>query len=192
MSSSAPDFPAIRNNWTRVALRRIRTFPDASRRQLLDAIPRETQNAIAHGRPDEWLPAEHATAVCDAIQQQLGVDEAVEFWRTIVFDSYAGGLLESLILGLREDTDLLGLAPKAWELSACNCGWIEVIPSGAGLRLEARGMPPSMRESLGIQAMFAGAVRAILAFSKLEASITFDAALPEGAIGFELKLGPQR
>lgn len=189
--STPPEFPAIRNNWTRVAMRRIRTFPDDRRRGLLDAIPRETQNAIAHGRPDEWLPAEHAISVCDTILQQLGVEQAVDFWRTIVFDSYAGGLLESLIVGLDEDTDLLGLAPKAWELSACNCGQVAVVPSHTGLRLEARELPPGMRESLGIQAMFAGAVRAILAFSKLEAHIQFDAELPEGAIGFELQLGPQ-
>lgn len=171
-------------------MRRIRTFPDERRRSLLDAIGRETQNAIAHARPDEWLPAEHAIRVCDTIQDQLGVDEAVEFWRTIVFDSYAGGLLEPLIVGLNEDTDLLELAPKAWELSACNCGRVVVAPSSTGLRLEARDLPPGMRESLGVQAMFAGAVRAILAFSKLEAQIQFDAELPEGAIGFTLQLGP--
>ncbi|MFV8753332.1 hypothetical protein ACNOYE_22515 [Nannocystaceae bacterium ST9] len=158
----------------------------------MDAIPRETQNAIAHARPDEWLPAEHAIVVCDAILQQLGVDEAVEFWRTIVFDSYVGGLLEPLITGLRDDTDLLGLAPKAWELSACNCGRVEFVASPTGLRLEARELPAGMRESQGIQAMFAGAVRAILAFSKLDAQIRFDAELPEGAIGFELQLGPTR
>jgi hypothetical protein len=192
MSTPAPDFPAIRNNWTRVAMRRIRTYPDDKRRGLLDAIPRETQNAIAHGRPDEWLPAEHAIAVCDALLQQAGVDEAVEFWRTIVFDSYAGGLLEPLIVGLNEDTDLLELAPKAWELSACNCGRVGVVLGSSGLRLEAHDLPPGMRESQGIQAMFAGAVRAILAFSKLEAQIRFDAELPEGAIGFELQLGPAR
>jgi hypothetical protein len=191
MSTPAPEFPAIRNNWTRVAMRRIRTFPDERRRGLLDAIPRETQTAIAHGRPDEWLPAEHAIIVCDTIQQQLGVEQSVEFWRTIVFDSYAGGLLEALIVGLNEDSDLLGLAPAAWDLSASNCGHIAVVPSRTGLRLEARELPPGMRESLGIQAMFAGAVRAILAFSKLEAQIEFDADLPEGAIGFELQLGPR-
>ena len=189
--SSTPDFPAIRNNWTRVAMRRIRSFPDESRRRLLDAIARETQTAIAQAKADDWIPSEHALRVCDAIEQQLGVDEAVEFWRAIVFDSYAGGLLEPLIVEMRENTDLLGLAPKAWELSASNCGRIEVLPAAGGLRLEAHGLPPGMRESLGIQAMFAGAVRAILALSKLDAQVRFEAKLPGDAIGFELQLAPQ-
>lgn len=186
------DVPAIRNNWTRVAMRRIRSYPDAQRHALLDAIPRATQLAISQGRVDEWLPAQHAVNVCDALLQVLSLDETIEFWRAIVFDSYAGGLLESLLTSPDEQTDLLGLAPKAWQLSAIHCGEIVVVPASGGLRLEARNLPPHLRESKGIQAMFAGAVRAILAFAKIDAGIRFDAELPAGAIGFELTLSTAR
>ncbi len=191
MSTSDPEFPAIRNNWTRVAMRRIRSFPDGPRRKLLDSIPYATNEAISHSLPDEWLPAEHAIAVCDAVLTQLGIAEAVEFWQAIVLDSYAGGLLEDLVIGMRDakTSDLLGLAPSTWELSARNCGQIEVVPSSTGLRLEGRGFPAGLRDSRGIQAMFAGAVQAMLSFSKLDAELDFQANLPEGAIGFELRFG---
>lgn len=192
MSTPDVEFPAIRNNWTRVAMRRIRSYPDARRHALLDAIPRATHTAIAQARVDEWLPAEHAVAVCDALLAELGLDETVEFWRAIVFDSYAGGLLESLLTGVDEQTDLLGLAPAAWQLSAIHCGHIAVVVGRTGMRLEAHELPNDLRESKGIQAMFAGAVRAILAFSKIDAGVRFDADLPDDAIGFELTLGPTR
>jgi hypothetical protein len=45
--------PAIINSWTRVAMRRIRSFPDDERARMGEKISRETQNAISRARADE-------------------------------------------------------------------------------------------------------------------------------------------
>jgi hypothetical protein len=174
--------PAIINSWTRVAMRRIRSFPDDERHQILDAISRKTQNAISRARSDEWLPVEHAIEVCDALVAALGAERAVEFWCEVVYDSWVGGLLEPLGGKLRGDEDedelrernegVLALAPAAWSMSARDCGEIVATRDENGrLQLEARNLPKQVRESEGIQVMYAGALKAMLAFSKLSASV---------------------
>ncbi len=189
-SSNAAEAPGIRNSWTRVAMRRIRSYPDARRHEVLDTISRAAQNAIARLRSDDWLPAEYAVEVCEALLRVLGAEQTVEFWADVVQDSYAGGLLEPLIHQIRSGgaSNLLDLAPQAWELSARNCGRVALVVGQGPLRLEARDLPPQVRDSLGIQAMFAGALRAMLSFSKLDAAVRFRTDAPDGSIAFELSL----
>jgi hypothetical protein len=186
----AADAPGIRNSWTRVALRRIRSFPDPRRHQILDTISRNAQNTIARLRSDDWLPAEYAVEVCDAIHGALGPEPTVEFWTEVVSDSYVGGLLEPLVNDLRYGgaAHMLDLAPKAWELSARNCGRVVLVAEAGRLQLAARELPQLVRDSMGIQAMFAGALRAMLGFTKLEAKVRVRTDSPDGAIAFELAL----
>lgn len=173
--------PAIVNSWNRVAMRRIRSFPDDERHGALDLISRATKNAIARARSDEWLPVEHAIEVCDALVSVLGAERAVEFWRDVVYDSWVGGLLESLGGKLREDSDedtlerrndgVLALAPAAWTMSARDCGEIVARRDDGGMQLEARDLPRQVLASEGIRVMYAGALKAMLAFSGLSASV---------------------
>jgi hypothetical protein len=180
--------PAIINNWNRAAMRRIRSFPDATRLPILDTITRATQNAIARARADEWLSVEYTIEVCDTIVEVLGTEQAIEFWRDLVYDSWVGGLLEPLsanlesgaTVGSEPDEDqlrerykgVLALAPAAWLMSARDCGEIVVATDKPGsMRLEARNLPPMVRVSEGIRAMYAGAIKAMLAFSRLSTNV---------------------
>jgi hypothetical protein len=179
-------------------MRRIRTFPQDERVRVLDKIPRSTQNTIARTRSDDWLDMELAIEVCDALVEALGNEAAVEFWRDVVYDSWVGGLLGPLVNG-RHDTDgsdgeqaptlgLLNLAPAAWSLSARDCGEVVLVEDDNGrVRLEARDLPPRVRDSIGIQVMYAGALKAMLAFSKLSASVEIVAS-GDGPIAFKLTL----
>jgi hypothetical protein len=180
--------PAIINSWNRAAMRRVRSFPDATRLPILDTITRATQNAIARARADEWLSVEFTIEVCDTLVDVLGADQAVEFWRDLVYDSWVGGLLEPLTSGLessapaggapdaeqlrQRNLGVLALAPAAWSMSARDCGEIVVAANEAGsMRLEARNLPPMVRISEGIQVMYAGAIKAMLAFSQLSTHV---------------------
>jgi hypothetical protein len=177
--------PAIINSWNRAAMRRVRSFPDATRLPILDTITRATQNAIARARADEWLSVEYTIEVCDTLVEVLGAEKAVEFWRDLVYDSWVGGLLEPLSSSLQSSPDpagaepdaeqlrqrnkgVLALAPAAWLMSARDCGEIVVASDETGsMRLEARNLPPIVRVSEGIHVMYAGAIKAMLAFSRL-------------------------
>jgi hypothetical protein len=172
--------PVIINSWNRVAMRRIRSFPDEDRVRMLDIIPRDTQNAIARAKADEWLAAEHAVAVCDALVEVLGAERAFEFWRDIVHDSWVGGLLGPLAGKMKPaegeiraiGEGVLNLAPSAWLLSARNCGEIVAHRDDEGrLKLEARNLPPTVKASTGIRVMYAGAVKGMLGFSGLSADV---------------------
>jgi hypothetical protein len=172
--------PAIINSWTRVAMRRIRSFPDDERAHLIEKISRTSQNAIARARADEFLPAEHAVEVCDALVEVLGPERAFEFWREIVHDSWVGGLLGPLANKMRPaegevqaiGQGVLALAPAAWLMSARHCGEIVAQRDGDGrLQLEARNLPASVRASIGIKVMYAGAVKGMLGFSGLSADV---------------------
>ena len=173
-------------------MRRIRSFPDDKRHALIDDIPRSTQNAIARARTDALLPAEHAVRVCDALVAVLGSEQAVDFWCEVVQDSYVDGLLEPLVDKLRNGElthGLLDLASEAWRLSSEHCGEV-VLATGTDGRvlLEARDLPPTVRASAGIQTMFAGALRAMLAFSKLSANVEIRDQNTDGSIAFALTM----
>jgi hypothetical protein len=172
--------PAIINSWTRVAMRRIRSYPDDERTRMSEKISRATQNAIARARADEFLAVEHAIEVCDTLVEVLGPDRAFEFWRDIVHDSWVGGLLVPLASKLRPDQDevkaigegVLSLAPAAWSMSARDCGEIVARRDDEGrLQIEARDLPPAVRASIGIKVMYAGAVKGMLGFSRLSADV---------------------
>jgi hypothetical protein len=163
-------------------MRRIRSFQPEDRQRVLDQVSRETQDMIARARGDEWLPVPHAVEVCDALVDALGNERAVEFWRDVVYDSWVGGLLEPLIASMSGPGSkgpkhgLLALAPAAWSLSARNCGQVELVDDGGGrVRLEARDLPSVVRESFGIQVMYAGALKAMLAFSRISANVEIQA-----------------
>jgi hypothetical protein len=196
--------PAIINSWNRAAMRRIRSFPDATRLPILDTITRATQNAIARARADEWLSVEYTIEVCDTLVDVLGAEKAVEFWRDLVYDSWVGGLLEPLSGGLQSGPDpgaeptaeqlrqrnkgVLALAPAAWSMSARDCGEIVVATDEAGLmRLEARNLPPIVRVSEGIHVMYAGAVKAMLAFSRLPTRVEIIGSSEELAFSLTFK-----
>ncbi|KIG14024.1 hypothetical protein DB30_07291 [Enhygromyxa salina] len=178
--------PAIINSWNRAAMRRVRSFPDATRLPILDTITRATQNAIARARADAWLPVEYSIELCDTLVDVLGAERAVEFWRDLVYDSWVGGLLEPLTNTLhtpgaaaedepleRRNQGVLALAPAAWSISTRDCGEIVVVATdeAGSMRLEARDLPPMVRVSMGIQVLYAGAIKAMLAFSQLSTHV---------------------
>lgn len=170
-------------------MRRIRSFQPDDRQRVLDKISRTAQDTITRTRGDDWLPAALAVEVCDALVECLGPERAAEFWRDVVYDSWVGGLLEPLLASSRRSAadgsskdssgpkhGLLTLAPAAWSLSARDCGQVVLVDDDDGkVRLEARDLPKSVRDSAGIQVMYAGALKAMLAFSGLSASVEIQA-----------------
>lgn len=169
-------------------MRRIRSFQPDDRQRVLDRISRTAQDTITRTRGDDWLPAALTVEVCDALVESLGPERAAEFWRDVVYDSWVGGLLEPLLASSRRSAaeeasessepkhGLLTLAPAAWSLSARDCGQVVLADDGDGkVRLEARDLPKSVRDSAGIQVMYAGALKAMLAFSGLSANIEIQA-----------------
>jgi hypothetical protein len=189
--------PAIINSWTRVAMRRVRTFPDDERSRMGEKVSRTTQNAIARARADEWLEVEHCIEVCDALVEVLGAERAFEFWRDIVHDSWVGGLLGPLANKMRPaegevqaiGQGVLALAPAAWLMSARNCGEIVAQRDADGrVQLEARNLPASVRASVGIKVMYAGAVKGMLGFSGLSANV--EILESDGVFAFKLSLKP--
>jgi len=194
--------PAFVNSWNRAAMRRIRSLPDDPRLRLLDAIPRKTRNTIARTSGTQWLPAEVAIEICDALVEILGPEPSVEFWRELVHDSWIGGLLEPLARELRAETEdaapaeaeiaapasLLNLAPAAWAMSSRDCGEIVVVDKGDGrIELEARDLPESVRHSQGIRSLYAGALQAMLRFSKLSARVRVED--NDDRLAFVLRMG---
>ena len=127
------------------------------------------------------------------------------FWRELVHDSWVGGLLEPLAHELRAESvdseaerdgdaepeapaSLLVLAPAAWAMSTRDCGEVVVVDDGQGrIELDARGLPTMIRDSIGIRTLYAGALQAMLRFSKLSARVKVED--DDKRLAFVLQLG---
>jgi len=164
------DGPAIRNSWTKAAVRRTRAFPPDKKAAFLARVPADTLDRIRDLGNADWLSLDDTLPVLDALHAALADDEEfVEYWRELIFDSYAGGLFSQLIkkaatLG-GDGKRLLKLAPQAWALSTTKCGVVDVARDEDGsLSLRSQGFPTSILESKPFALLFKGALLGMIEF----------------------------
>ncbi len=169
------DAPKIRNMWAKNALRRVRTLPPQVRDGILSQLDPELIATVRATRDLGFITALDAVRVTDAIASVIGRDSAVDFWKVLVSESYAGGVFSQLLLSAfrlgSDGTRLLRLAPQAWELASINCGHVSVTHDGDVMVIESVGFPPAIRDSEGFAAVFFGALLAMQELGKHQGTI---------------------
>jgi hypothetical protein len=181
--------PAIRAHYAKLALKRLRAYPEGKGTEIRDRIAGESLAEIREIASPEWLPVGHFIAIGEAA--------AREFWTELMRDSYDHGLLKPLTmaaqftLGQSGASKLLRTAPRAWELSTQACGDLEYVEDGAaGLRLRGIDLIPEILHSKGFACLFYGACRAMLELFKSRGEVRVYEHLPPGAerpqIAFEI------
>ena len=180
--------PAVRAHYAKLALKRLRAFPEGKGAEIREKIGTETMTAIREIASGDWLPAARFIAVCEAILLVLGEDAAREFWAELMRDSYAHGVLKPLTmlmsfsLGQSGAARLLSTAPRAWSLSTRGCGDIEVVDDGQpGMRLRGVDLIPEILHSHGFICLFYGACRAMLELFKSRGDVRVYEHQPAGA-----------
>lgn len=165
--------PAIRAHYSRLALKRLRAFPDNKGVEIRERVTPAYLAEIREAASLTWVPIEAVVELCDAIHAVLGDDAARGFWTDLMRDSYDHGILKPLTvlahfnLGRSGASRLLHTAPRAWALSTRNCGTIEVVDEpGGGLRLQGVDLIPAVLHSRGFMCVFHGACQAMLELFK--------------------------
>ncbi len=191
--------PAIRAHYAKLALKRLRAYPEGKGAEIRDRIDAGALTEIREIASPEWLPVSRFIAICEAIHEVLGETAAREFWTDLMRDSYDHGLLKPLTmaaqfgLGQSGAGKLLRTAPQAWALSTQACGDIEFIDEGqAGMRLRGVDLIPEVLYSKGFACVFYGACRAMLELFKSRGEVRIYEHLPPGAerpqIAFEIAM----
>jgi hypothetical protein len=166
--------PAIRAHYSRLALKRLRAYPEGKGAEIRDRVATRHLAAIREAASMSWLAVEAVCELCDAILDVLGEPAANGFWTDLMRDSYDSGLLKPLTvlahfsLGKSGAARLLHTAPRAWALSTRNCGTLEVVDDKAEHRLRLRGVDliPEILASRGFVCVFHGACQAMLELFK--------------------------
>ncbi|MBL9106879.1 MAG: hypothetical protein JNL82_38580 [Myxococcales bacterium] len=167
--------PAIRAHYSRLALKRLRAYPEGKGAEIRERVSPEHLSLIREAASLSWLPVAAVVELCDAILAVLGEDAANEFWTDLMRDSYDSGLLKPLTvlahfsLGRSGAARLLQTAPRAWALSTRNCGTIETVESPdtrGGMRLQSVDLVPEVLHSRGFVCVFHGACQAMLELFK--------------------------
>ena len=180
--------PAVRAHYAKLALKRLRAFPEGKGAEIRERVGADTMTAIREIASGEWLPVASFIAVCEAIHAVLGEDAAREFWTELMRDSYDHGLLKPLTmlaqfsLGQSGAAKLLRTAPRAWSLSTRDCGDIEVADDGQpGMRLRGVDLIPEILHSHGFTCVFYGGCRAMLELFKSRGEVRVYEHQPAGA-----------
>lgn len=164
--------PAIRAHYSRLGLKRLRAYPEGKGAEIRDRVSAGNLAAIREAASLSWLPVAVVVELCDAILEVLGESAANQFWTDLMRDSYDSGLLKPLTVlahfsgGRSGAARLLQTAPRAWALSTRNCGTIETVEDGRGLRLQGVDLIPEVLHSRGFTCVFHGACQAMLELFK--------------------------
>ena len=164
--------PALRAHYAKLALKRLRAFPEGKGAEIRERISADNLAVIREASSLSWMPVGTMLEVCDAILAVLGETAAREFWTDLMRDSYDHGLLKPLTvlaqfsLGRSGASRLLQTAPRAWALSSRACGNIEFFgdddAKDGGMRLRGVDLLPEILRSKGFVCVFYGACRAML------------------------------
>jgi hypothetical protein len=189
--------PAIRAHYAKLALKRLRAYPEGKWAEIRERIPADSLTQIREAASPDWLGVEMFLAICESILGVLGDEAARGFWTDLMRDSYDHGLLKPLTAaaqfssGPSGASKLLKTAPHAWTLSTRACGDIEFVDDGAGaMRLRGVDLIPEILHSKGFACVFYGACRAMLELFKSRGEVRIYEHVPPGAerpqIAFEI------
>jgi hypothetical protein len=177
---SAPT-PKIRAHYSKLALKRLRAFPEGKGAEIRERVGSEALAAIRDASSLDWLPAQTVISLCDAILDVLGEEAARQFWTDLMRDSYDHGILKPLTVlanfsfGRSQSVSrLLKTAPRAWSLSTQDCGELEFVdsPDARGVSLRGVSLVPEILQSRGFLCVFYGACRAMLEVFKSRATLS--------------------
>lgn len=190
--------PAIRAHWAKLALKRLRAFPEGKGSEIRERVGTERLTSIRDAGSLDWVAAATFVALCDAILDVLGEDATREFWADLMRDSYDRGILKPLTVlagfgfGKSAAAGLLKTAPRAWALSSRACGTLEFIDDTTGIKLRSRDLVPEILHSRGFLCVFYGACRAMLDVLKSRARLEIYAHEVDGQpqLGFSFQLEP--
>lgn len=177
MSASTPK---IRAHYCKLALKRLRAFPEGKGAEIRERVGSDALAAIRDAGSLDWLPARTVIELCEAILEVLGEDAARQFWTDLMRDSYDHGILKpltvlaNLSLGKSSASRLLKTAPRAWSLSTQDCGELEYVeqPDERGVSLRGVSLVPEILQSRGFLCVFYGACRAMLEMLKSRATLS--------------------
>jgi hypothetical protein len=190
--------PAIRAHYAKLALKRLRAYPEGKGSEIRERVGTERLTTIRDAGTLDWVPATTFVALCDAILDVLGEEAAREFWTDLMRDSYDRGILKPLTmlvgfgLGKAAVAGLLKTAPRAWTLSSQACGTLEVVDDAGEIKLQSRDLVPEILHSRGFLCVFYGACRAMLDVLKSRARLEIYAHEVDGKpqLGFSFQLEP--
>ncbi|MBZ5716078.1 hypothetical protein [Nannocystis pusilla] len=190
--------PAIRAHYSKLALKRLRAYPEGKGSDIRERVGSERLAVIRDAGSLDWLPVATVVALCDAIHEVLGESAAREFWTDLMRDSYDHGILKPLTmlagfgLGKSAVSGLVKTAPRAWSLSSQACGTLEVVDGGDGIKLRSHDLVPEILHSRGFLCVFYGACRAMLEVLKSRAKLEIYAHEVDGKpqLGFSFQLEP--
>lgn len=188
--------PAIRAHYAKLALKRLRAYPEGKGSEIRERVGTERLTTIRDAASLDWIPAGTVVALCDAILDVLGEDAARGFWTDLMRDSYDHGILKPLTmlagfgLGKSAVSGLLKTAPRAWALSSQGCGTLEVVDEAQGIKLRSHDLVPEILHSRGFLCVFYGACRAMLDVLKSRARLEIYAHDVDGQpqLGFSFQL----
>lgn len=190
------DSPAVRAHYAKLALKRLRAYPEGKGAEIRERIDAGHLATIREVASADWVPVAAFIEVCEAILAVLGEPAAREFWTDLMRDSYDHGVLKPLTmlaqfsLGQSGAARLLRTAPKAWALSSRGCGDIEVVEDGGPMRLRGVDLIPEVLHSRGFSCVFYGGCRAMLELFKSRGEVRVYEHVPGDAgrpqLGFEI------
>lgn len=171
--------PAIRAHYSKLALKRLRAFPEGKGGEIRERVGADRLAEIRDAASLGWLPVQTVVELCDAIFDVLGETAAREFWTDLMRDSYDHGILKPLTvlanfsLGKSSVSRLLKTGPRAWSLSTRGCGELEHVddPEDRGVKLRGVDLIPEILHSRGFVCVFYGACRAMLDLFKSRAKL---------------------
>jgi hypothetical protein len=192
--------PAIRAHYAKLALKRLRAYPEGKGAEIRERVGPALLAAIRELAAPAWLAITDFVVVCEAIHAVLGDDATRAFWTDLMRDSYDHGMLKPLAVQAQQTPGpaaaarLLATAPQAWQLSTQGCGAIELVEVGGRPRVRGVDLIPEILHSRGFVCVFYGACKAMLELFKSRGEVRVTEHLPPGAerpqIAFDVVFGP--
>lgn len=181
------DAPGIRAHYARLALKRLRAFPEGKGAEIRERVGPGTLARLRDAGSLGWVALQDFIDLCEAILGVLGEALALGFWTDLMRDSYDHGILKPLTmlasagLGTASVKRLLRSAPEAWALSTRGCGRIEIVErEGGRYHLQGVDLLPEVLRSRGFLCVFHGACQAMLELFKSRGRVELIERRPEG------------
>jgi hypothetical protein len=170
--------PQFRANWTKLALKVLRTRPE--RDAVLARIGGDVLGQVRQAGVFEWLPAPLHLAIANAIHAVLGEDGGRHFWRDLMQVSFERSLLKPLVDGGtrlfgRSPHGILRMTPQAYQLVTRGCGVVRVssAESPGSVLLTFSELPPMLRVPIWVEICMGNCEAALLALG-LRGTVTAD------------------